>query len=138
MIARLLLLLALGFPTWATATDESVLIAAQALAQRQASGDAPALILDTRTPEEFAAGRVPGARLVPHDAVAAALDELAPYRHQEIVLYCRSGRRSRLAEAELRAHGFTRLTQLDGSWLAWEAASLPVEAGPAQAKEPTQ
>ena len=138
MIARWLLLFGLSFPLLATGANEPALIAVQALAQRQADGREPALILDTRTHEEYAAGHVPGAKLVPHDAIADALDELAPYREQEIVLYCRSGRRSRLAEAALRAHDFTRLIQLDGSWLAWEAARLPVETGAAQAKESTQ
>ena len=127
----------LAMAVWMSAAvaADSAPLSAQRLAERVQSGDAPALILDTRTPEEFAAGHVPGARLVPHDAIAAALEELAPYRKREIVLYCRSGRRSGLAETELRAHGFTNLTQLEGSWLAWQAAQLPVESGASDAPE---
>lgn len=92
------------------------------LAARLGTADAP-LVIDTRTPEEFGAGHVPGAVLVPHDAIETHLLRIAADR--EIVLYCRSGRRSALAEAALRDHGFTNLRQLEGSWLAWEAAGLP-------------
>lgn len=119
----LVMLAWIGAP-WATAATGAGL-PVEELAQRLRSGSAPALILDTRTPEEFAAGHIPGARLVPHDALDAHLAALAPYREREIVLYCRSGRRSGLVEAALRAQGFSRLTQLEGSWLAWDAARLP-------------
>jgi rhodanese-related sulfurtransferase len=98
----------------------------QTLAKRQRGFDPPALILDTRTPEEYAAGHVPGARLLPHDQVETAITSLQAFRDAEIVLYCRSGRRSALAEAVLREHGFSRLSQLQGSWRAWEAQGLPV------------
>jgi phage shock protein E len=115
-----------GTPAPAAASERAA-IAPQALAERIASGAAPELILDTRTREEYDAGHVPRARLVPHDGIVAALDNLKAFQHAEIVIYCRSGRRSALAEATLREHGFTNITQLDGSWLAWEAAKLPVE-----------
>lgn len=121
----------LGLVLATNVVAESSGVDVQTLAARQQANEPPALILDTRTPEEFAAGRVPGATLVPHDAIDAALAELTPYRDREIVLYCRSGRRSQLAEDALRQHGFTHLTQLEGSWLAWEAAGLPVETGAA-------
>jgi phage shock protein E len=102
-------------------------IAPQALADRIAAGDAPDLILDVRTREEYDAGHVPRARHIPHDELLAALDNLKAFQHAEIVLYCRSSRRSALAEATLREHEFTDLVQLEGSWQAWEAARLPVE-----------
>ena len=85
----------------------------------------PPLVLDVRTPAEFADGHIPGAVLIPHDQLERQLAALEPARDREIVLYCRSGRRSLLAENVLREHGFTRLRQLDGSWRAWDAAGLP-------------
>jgi hypothetical protein len=47
------------------------------------------VILDARSPEEFAAGRVPEARNIPHDQVAARLTELAPLRDKTVGRYCR-------------------------------------------------
>jgi len=83
------------------------------------SGEAAApgarrLILDVRTPEEYAAGHVEGALLIPHDQVAARLAELEPYREGEVVLYCRTGRRAAIVERLLRANGFESVVNAGG------------------------
>jgi phage shock protein E len=85
------------------------------------------IVLDVRTAAEFAAGHVPGARNVSHDELPARLDELAALRDKQVVLYCRSGRRTQIAEDTLRRTGFTKLLRLEGDWLAWEAEKRPVE-----------
>ena len=79
------------------------------------------LVLDVRTPEEYAAGHVPGAILIPHDQLAMRLDALD--RDRPIVVYCRTGRRSALAETLLRQRGH-EVSQLQGSWQGWKAAGL--------------
>jgi rhodanese-related sulfurtransferase len=89
--------------------------------------DAGVVVLDVRTPDEFAAGHVPGARNVSHDQLAARLGELDALRDKDVVLYCRSGRRTALAEDVLRKAGFTKLLHLDGDYLAWQAANQPIE-----------
>lgn len=124
MSIRFLMLLALAAGAPASATPEGSL-GVHELSRRLASGEAPALILDTRTHEEFAAGHIPGARLVPHDRIDASLATLLPHRDAEIVIYCQSGRRAGLAEAALRERGFTHLHLLEGSWQAWQQADLP-------------
>jgi phage shock protein E len=91
------------------------------------SKDAELVVLDVRTPAEFAAGHVPGARNVSHDQLAAQLTDLAVLRDKQVVLYCRSGRRTLVAEAILRGAGFTQLRRLEGDFLAWEAAQRPIE-----------
>lgn len=107
------------------------------LAQRLQQANPP-LVLDVRTPAEFADGHIPGALLIPHDQLEQRLVELDGAREREIVLYCRSGRRSLLAENVLREHGFSRLRQLDGSWQAWDAAGLPrAEGADARAAPPS-
>ena len=85
------------------------------------------IVLDVRTAAEFAAGHVPGARNVSHDELPARLDELAALRDKQVILYCRSGRRTQIAEDTLRKAGFTKLLHLEGDWLAWEAEKRPVE-----------
>jgi phage shock protein E len=89
--------------------------------------DPDLVVLDVRTDVEFAAGHVPGARNVPHDQLPARLGELSPLKDKQVVLYCRSGRRSALAEQALRGAGFTKLLHLEGDYLAWEAEKQPVE-----------
>jgi len=87
------------------------------------------LILDVRTPEEFAAGHIAHARNVSHDRIAEALPELQAYASTPIVLYCRSGRRAGLAAEVLAKAGFSDLRHLTGDMQGWEAAGLPVEKG---------
>ncbi|MBM5811910.1 MAG: rhodanese-like domain-containing protein [Gammaproteobacteria bacterium] len=99
------------------------------LLARAGSATEPVVVLDVRTAEEFVAGHVPGARHLPHDQIAQRIGELEALRDRDVVVYCRSGRRSQLALGVLRAHGFTRLWQLDGDFLAWQAQGRPIEAG---------
>ncbi|HOX92915.1 MAG TPA: rhodanese-like domain-containing protein, partial [Spirochaetales bacterium] len=63
--------------------------------------------LDVRTAEEYAVGFIPGAILKPYDAMPGNLDGLP--RWAPIVVYCRSGRRSALAAATLKASGYTNV-----------------------------
>jgi phage shock protein E len=105
--------------------------AAEAVLARETAGDPSLVILDVRTAEEFAAGHVPGAVNVPHDQLEARLGELASLRDRDVVVYCKSGRRAGLALAVLAAHGYTRLSHLDGDMQGWEAAGRPVAQTPA-------
>jgi phage shock protein E len=89
--------------------------------------DPDLVVLDVRTAAEFAAGHVPGARNVSHDLLQSSIDELAPLRDKQVVLYCRSGRRTLLAADVLQKAGFKRLAHLEGDFLAWESEQRPVE-----------
>ncbi|EKE69616.1 rhodanese-like domain-containing protein [Gallaecimonas xiamenensis] len=92
----------------------------------------PPLVLDVRSPEEFMAGHVPGAINIPHTDIPKHLKSLAAARHQELVVYCRSGRRAQLAITALEADGFDQVKHLQGDWLGWQEAKLPVETGEEQ------
>lgn len=72
------------------------------------------LLIDVRTAEEFAAGALPGAQRIGHEEIAAQIASLAPDLDTPIVLYCRSGRRSALAEAGLRDLGYRNLINAGG------------------------
>jgi rhodanese-related sulfurtransferase len=87
----------------------------------------PPLVLDVRTPEEFASGHVPGARNVPIDELAAHTGELSAYQAQPVVVYCERGPRAAKAAGALEAAGFTSVRELDGHMSAWREAGLPVE-----------
>ena len=109
------------------ASAPAELISQADLLARLEKKDAGLVVLDVRTPEEFAAGHVPGARNVSHDQLPAKLAELSVLKNKEVVLYCRSGRRTAIAEQTLRGAGFSNLRHLEGDWLAWEAEKKPVE-----------
>ena len=73
-----------------------------------------ALILDVRSPGEFAGGHVPGAKNIPLDRLATEISRLGP-KDKAIVTCCASGMRSASAAAILRSEGFTRVAN-GGSW----------------------
>lgn len=98
-------------------------------ARLEGAADAPAL-LDVRTPEEFAAGHLPGAKNIPHDQIQSRINELKSFQQAEIVVYCRSGRRAGLAIDTLLGAGFGRLAHLEGDYQGWTAAGLPVSTAP--------
>jgi len=110
-----------------TATRTQVITADQLLARLGAKE--PLLILDVRTPEEFAAGHVPGAVNIPHTQIAEHLDEVRKAGDVDVVVYCRSGRRAGSAERVLRENGFDKLLHLQGDMLDWMAKGRPVEKG---------
>jgi len=85
------------------------------------------LVLDVRTPEEFAAGHVENALNIPHDRLAERLPEIQQFATAPVVVYCKSGRRAGLATELLAEAGFTNLRHLTGDMDGWIAAGYPVE-----------
>jgi rhodanese-related sulfurtransferase len=72
-----------------------------------------ALLLDVRSPEEFAAGHLEGALNIPVDALASRLAEVGP-KDRPVVVYCRSGVRSKKARALLLEQGWAKVENLGG------------------------
>jgi rhodanese-related sulfurtransferase len=81
-------------------------------------------LIDVRTQEEVAEGTIPGAEHIPLDQFDPAALDLSDGR--EVVLYCRSGRRSGIAGEKLAAVIGEPTQHLEGGILAWEAAGQPV------------
>lgn len=86
------------------------------------------LILDVRTPAEFASGHVPGAVNIPHDQLAARLTEVESFRSAPVVVYCKSGRRAGMATSVLADAGFSKIHHLTGDMNAWRQQGLPTES----------
>lgn len=79
--------------------------------------EAGATLVDVRTPEEFAAGHIPGALNIPVDEVERRIAEFGP-RDEPVVLYCRSGNRSAHAARMLEASGYGEVYDL-GAMSKW-------------------
>lgn len=88
--------------------------------------DSTMVILDVRTPEEYAAGHVPGAINIPYTHLPARISEVADAADKDIVVYCAVGVRAELGAERLRENGFTRLLHLDGDMKAWEEKKRPL------------
>ena len=72
------------------------------------------IILDVRRPDEFAAGHIPGAINVPNETIGTAEISELPDKNQLIMVYCRSGRRSKEASAKLVKLGYTNIVEFGG------------------------
>lgn len=75
-------------------------------------------ILDVRTLEEYAQGHIPGAICVPNETIGSEEIPELPDRSQLILIYCRSGNRSKQAAGKLARLGYTNLAEFGGinSW----------------------
>ena len=72
------------------------------------------VLLDVRTQEEFDAGHIAGAILLPYDEIALKAATVLPDKEKEIVLYCRSGRRSAIAKKALVELGYKDVEDFGG------------------------
>ena len=124
--ARALLVLCATLLTGAAAAGETASVDAATLAKRIAGKDDSLIVLDVRTPEEFAAGHIPGALNIPYTHFPARIAEL-PAASKDVVIYCATGIRAERAAVRLRENGFTRLFHLEGDMTGWVESKRAVE-----------
>ncbi|MDR0534127.1 MAG: rhodanese-like domain-containing protein [Verrucomicrobiales bacterium] len=100
------------------------------LAQKIAA-DSEILLIDVRTPKEFAEVHAGQATSIPLDEISRAtlLAQFPDAANREIYLICHSGNRSRKALQKLQAEGLTNLVNVEGGTSAWVQAGLPVISG---------
>jgi len=86
-----------------------------------------AFILDVREPDEFKAGHILNAQLIPLGKLKERIGELAKYKDKPVVVVCRSGNRSGNACVALGKNEFTQAYNLAGGMMAWQKANLPTQ-----------
>lgn len=72
------------------------------------------IIIDARTEEEFAEGHIENAILIPEYEIKDRAEKELPDKEQLILVYCRSGRRSKIASEELVKLGYTNVKEFGG------------------------
>ena len=72
------------------------------------------IILDVRTPEEFSERHIPGAINIPNETIGAEEISELPDKEQLILVYCRSGNRSKQASEKLVRLGYTNIVEFGG------------------------
>ena len=98
-------------------------LTAQEVSEKLKFGKHP-MILDVRQPDEFRAGHITGAKLIPLNELHRRMGELPKGR--EIVCVCASGSRSASAAKTLLKEGYT-VFDMQGGMLAWRRAKLPIQ-----------
>ena len=72
------------------------------------------IIIDARTEQEFSEGHIEGARLIPEYEIAQRAEKELPDKSALILVYCRSGRRSKIASEELVKLGYNNVKEFGG------------------------
>lgn len=70
--------------------------------------------IDVRTAEEYSAGHIEGAALIPYEVIADNISKITTDKNADIRVYCRSGRRSGVAKDTLTAMGYTNVINEGG------------------------
>lgn len=94
-------------------------------AQEMVSNNKEILLLDVRTPDEYAAGHIDNAILIPVQVLNQNLTQLKDAKQKPIIVYCASGMRSVSASRILSDHGY-KVINMDGGMNQWKSDGLPV------------
>ncbi len=99
--------------------------------KQRLDGDEDLLVLDVRSPEEYAGplGHIRGAKLIPLPELGQRLDEIRDRAGRAVVVVCRTDRRSAQAIEQLRRAGFSNPLLVRGGMTAWNKEGYPVEYG---------
>ena len=87
------------------------------------------LLLDVRTPGEYALQHVPGSVLIPLNQLPSRLEEIDDYKNRDVLVLCRSGNRSRAASQILVDAGFTNVYNIDRGIIGCTLDGFPVTYG---------
>ena len=93
------------------------------------SGASDLVVVDVRSPGEFAAAQIRGSYNLPLDALPGVASQLSSLRDETVVLVCRTGMRAGQAETILRNAGLESARVLPGGIEGWEQAELPLDRG---------
>ena len=88
-------------------------------AKKIMDSDEEHIILDTREQDEYDAGHIPNALLIPYTEIEKKAEEILPDKDAQILVYCRSGRRSKIAAESLTKLGYTNIKEFGGI-VDWE------------------
>jgi rhodanese-related sulfurtransferase len=87
------------------------------------------LMVDLRTPPEFAIAHLPGAVNIPLSELEKRVNEARPAKGRDLLIYCLNGARTRQAEPILYAHDIDNFYHLEGSLEGWLKDNYPIEKG---------
>ena len=108
-------MLGLASLVWAGGAAETTGTISPADAQTLLKNDQSVILMDVRTADEFTAGHIAGAKLLPYDQITAATAAAdIPAKDRTVVVYCRSGHRAGIAVKTLRELGYTKVLNLGG------------------------
>ena len=113
-----LMLLTLALPFWCVGCSNGFSASYDQISGAEAKAlmdsESGYIILDAREQHEYDEGHIPGAVLIPYGEIADRAEKELPDKDQLILVYCRSGRRSKIAAEELVKLGYTNVKEFGG------------------------
>ena len=94
--------------------------------QARLEANPAALVIDVREDHEWAAAHAAGAEHLGKGIIERDIEQRAPEKDTELILYCGGGYRSALAADVLQNMGYTNVFSLAGGWKAWREADAPI------------
>ncbi|MCK6438917.1 MAG: rhodanese-like domain-containing protein [Planctomycetes bacterium] len=91
-------------------------------------------LVDVRSIDELISGMIPGAKSVPLDTLLTRVTDEFPEPETPIILYCKTGMRSGMAQGALRKLGYTNVCNIVGGFDGWKKAGLPIHKAKANKK----
>lgn len=95
--------------------------------QQRLSADSSVRLIDVREDHEWQAGHASGAQHFGRGIIERDIEQQAPDKQTELILYCGGGYRSALAADNLQRMGYTNVYSMAGGWKAWKDAGAPIE-----------
>ncbi len=114
IIATLILLSSLLFFSCSKKTENSYTMITQEQAKKIMDTEEGFVILDVRTLEEYESGHIPNAILLPYDEIPEKAESVLKDKNQKILVYCRSGNRSKTGSSYLVELGYTNVYEFGG------------------------
>lgn len=95
--------------------------------KRLQAGDSSVVVIDTRESDEHAQGYVKEALFIPRTYLEMRIEDQAPDKNKDVVVYCASGTRSLFAAKALRDLGYSKIYNMEGGFNGWKNAGLPFD-----------
>lgn len=115
-----------GMLAWPLVRNRAAGPALSTLQATQLINSRNAVVVDVRTPQEFATGSLPGARNVPLDKLGEKMPDFK--KDKPVIVVCASSSRAGRAAAQMRASGYAEVYVLAGGVAAWRDAGLPIRS----------
>ena len=125
-VAQCLLVCSCGKDRNALAAKRGTNTGSNVIPNGEAQLAAATIVIDTRSPEEYAGGHLEGALLMPHGDIGGMIEAKVPDKSTPILLYCRSGHRAGMAKKTLAAMSYTNVENLGGIKAAAETLKKAV------------
>ena len=114
IVILMLIAVACGIKKGANKGNGNYLSISAKEAKELMESEADYIILDVRAQEEYDQGHIPGAIVIPHTEIETEARDALPDKDKLILVYCRTGRRSKIAAQALAKMGYTNIKEFGG------------------------